>query len=311
MSETTNIEWAQHTGGPYLGCSKVSPGCANCYAWVLMLQRLAAILRKAYKLAGFADWETRPVWGDNAPRVLSKGFWTDVRRINKQHEKSGTRGRWFPSMIDWLDLMPAGIIDQDGNKLDPTSVLADFLGLVHECQSLDFLLLTKRPQNFLLPLMARVLDCVGKREGFPKAGKPSAFGDWLVKWVEGSQVPENVWIGVSVEDQKRADERIPLLLKIPAKVRFLSVEPLLERVKLDVCRHPQHHGEFPSGIHWIIVGGESGPGRRDCGWQAIRDVAEQCVRVHVPVFVKQASALKPGQQGDLPSEIWALKQFPR
>src|SRR5438045_627533 len=113
MSDTTKIQWAEHTGGPYLGCSCVSPGCAFCYAMALALSRLEPIFRRAYKLAGFADWETRPVWGDKATRVLSKGFWTDARRINAKHAKEGTRGRWFPSMIDWLDTMPSGIIDQD------------------------------------------------------------------------------------------------------------------------------------------------------------------------------------------------------
>lgn len=66
MSETTNIEWANHTGGPWMICSKVSEGCRNCYAMLLMLLRLGPLVRKAYKAAGFADWETRPIWGEKA-----------------------------------------------------------------------------------------------------------------------------------------------------------------------------------------------------------------------------------------------------
>lgn len=303
MSESTNIEWAQHTGGPYLGCSKVSPGCSNCYAWVLMLQRLAAILRKAYRLAGFADWETRPVWGDNAPRVLSKGFWSDVRRINKQHEKSGTRGRWFPSMIDWLDTMPAGIIDQDGNKLDPAKVLADFVELAIECKHLDFLLLTKRPENFF-PL----LQTVWRMNAYTQTGQRVA------DWVENNNPPENIWLGVSVEDQKRADERLPLLAQIPARIRFASFEPLLEYVnpKIPVLKQATEGVDAVVGLDWAIIGGESGPNRRDCGVEAICDLADDISFTNgIATFVKQDCAARPGQQGRIPDDVWALKEFPK
>ena len=102
-----------------------------------------------------------------------------------------------------------------------------------------------------------------------------AFATWLKSWLSGTP-PANIWIGVSVEDQKRADERIPLLLTIPARVRFLSVEPLL-----------------------------------DCGVEAIVDVANQCKSAGVPCFVKQDCAAKPGQQGRIPETTWSFKQFPK
>jgi protein gp37 len=272
-------------------CSMVSHGCTNCYAMVLMLTRLGPIIRKAYRLAGFDDWATRPIWGEKATRVLSKGFWANARRINAAHAKAGTRGRWFPSMIDWLDLMPAGIIDQDGNKLDPIAVLADFLNLIADSPDLDWLLLTKRPE-----LCFDRINAATRCPNYKASGR---------LWNLAGCVPHNVWIGVSVEDQKRADERIPLLLQIPAKVRFLSVEPLLEPIRIyDALRC-----DVP--IHWVIVGGESGKDRRDCGVDAICDVARQCVAAGVPCFVKQDSAFKPGQQGRLPADVWALKDFPK
>lgn len=304
MSEKTNIEWANHTGGPWLICSMVSAGCKNCYAMILMLTRLGPLVRKAYKAAGFEDWETRPIWGDKATRVLSKGFWKEARRINAMHAKAGTRGRWFPSMIDFLDTMPAGIIDQDGNKLDPIAVLADLLKLIHNTPNLDWLLLTKRPENFI-----ERLELVLFNESIP------TIEGWLDAWVSGTD-PANVWIGTSVEDQARADERIPLLLQIPAKVRFLSVEPLLEPVNLGLFgtiskdirpNYTLTHQE----INWVIVGGESGKDRRDCGVEAILDVVGQTVAACVPCFVKQDSAFKPGQQGRIPDDVWALKQFPK
>lgn len=505
MSEKTNIAWTDHTGGPWLICSMVSAGCTNCYAMLLMLTRLGPLVRKAYKAAGFKDWETRPIWGDKATRVLSKGFWADAKRINAQHAKAGTRGRWFPSMIDWLDEMPAGIIDQDGNKLDPVAVLADFLKLIHDTPNLDWLLLSKRPENFL-PRLRLVMELVdrkdstgygigneiasstrkgglrgdsGRRTGSGRPGpnmegqetdiRPldgrdkdnpmqaseggigdrrrvssskidarsqasgsssaqaslalllrddsprddrepqerigkqsgqqageSGTGDiqrtappcnksiesetprcerreeseasskrsggdgnaqaarggrkrtaaragirddsqggmgylswsnmealtvfsWLNDWLKGNP-PQNIWLGVSVEDQKRANERIPLLLGIPAKVRFLSIEPLLEHINLKLMSRsfgfPQHitsegHAVgMPQGIHWGIVGGESGANRRDCGPEALCDAARQLVAAGIPCFFKQDSNFKPGQKGRIPDDVWALKQFP-
>lgn len=309
MSEKTNIAWTDHTGGPWMICSMVSAGCTNCYAMVLMLMRLTPMIRRAYKKAGFEDWETRPVWGNKATRVLSKGFWNDARRINAAHAKAGTRGKWFPSMIDWLDLCPSGMIDQEGNKLEPIAVLADFLKLIHDTPNLDWLLLTKRPENF----KDRIRQSISEWQ--KDDARPF---DWPEAWMSG-KAPSNVWIGVSVEDQKRADERIPQLLQIPAKVRFLSVEPLLEKVSLRnwQCENPHEEKRLGDGtdcgpqIDWVIVGGESGTNRRDCGIDAITDVANQCVAAGVPCFVKQDSAFKPGQQGRIPTEIWKLKEFPK
>lgn len=107
----------------------------------------------------------------------------------------------------------------------------------------------------------------------------------------------NVWIGVSCEEQQRASERISLLLQTPAAIRFISAEPLLDEIAL------------PSGLDWVIVGGESGPRFRDCGIGPILGIARQCQRDNVPVFVKQDAHRLPGQQGRIPDEFW-LKQFP-
>jgi protein gp37 len=119
-------------------------------------------------------------------------------------------------------------------------------------------------------------------------------------------------------------------------VRFLSVEPLLQKIdlsKLDCaeacpeCTKPITASAFTAsahcdccvegdepicwgGLHWVIVGGESGGGRRDCGVEAIEGVAEQCVNAGVPVFVKQDCSFRPGQQGRISEDVWKLKQYP-
>lgn len=119
----------------------------------------------------------------------------------------------------------------------------------------------------------------------------------------------NVWLGVSVENQEAADERIPLLLQTPAAVRFLSCEPLLERV--DLNRVPRlSHPCAPSlngrGIGWVIVGGESGPGARPCELAWIRSIVDQCRAAGVPAFVKQLGATPIRQTED--DQLWHIER---
>lgn len=277
MSETTGIEWATHTGGPWLGCSMVSPGCTNCYAMTLAESRLERVFRAAY--AGFTDGATRPVWGDKAPRVITKGFWSDARRLNRKHEKAGTRGRWFPSMIDWLDDMPAGIVDQDGNALNPAQVLGEFLAVVAECQSLDFLLLTKRPENWMQRM----------RWAHQFAGRAK---EWLAAWIaEGDEpfsgaTPSNVWIGTSIEDQDRL-YRHEYLMQIPARLRFWSVEPMLGRI--DPIPAWAEFGK----PDWIISGGESGENARPMSPEWAKSLMQDCWLENIPFFHKQNGEWAP------------------
>ena len=281
----------------------VSPGCTKCYAMLLALARLEHVFRNAYKKAGFSDWQTRPVWGDKATRVKTKGFWKDALRWNTSAAGAAVRPRVFPSMIDWLDECPAGMIDQDGTKLDPIEVLAELLKLIHDTPNLDWLLLTKRPEKFD-DRMGGVANVFGQRSS---AKWDTKMLNWVQAWRRGDAIPTNIWIGASVEDQRRADERIPHLLKIPAKVRFLSVEPMLGPINFPLaapCGYycecdspgvdwPEGHrpGHGLSGIHWMIFGGESGPGARPCNLDWIGDGVRQCRAAGVKVFVKQLGAV--------------------
>lgn len=297
MSEKTNIELATHTASPWFGCSRVSAGCVNCYAEALTLQR------------GWAGW------GDSSPRVRSKGFWKDAYRYNRAAAKAEkenldtclnmefyqplVRPRMFTSLMDWLD------------PKAPIEWLADFLRVIHDCQNLDWLLLTKRPELFL----DRTRAAIACARGLSKPGPDE---------VEAFYNPDNVWMGVTVENQEMADKRIPELLKIPARIKWLSIEPLLGPIDLQRAGaiyenadgdledpNPTLRREWKEGaISWAVVGGESGPKRRDCGVQAIVDIAEQCRVSNVPIFVKQDVGLRPGLQGRIPDKIWALKEYP-
>lgn len=106
--------------------------------------------------------------------------------------------------------------------------------------------------------------------------RPERMGNFMRDFVETFGLLPNLWLGVTVENQKAADERIPLLLQTPAAVRFLSCEPLLGPIALNL-----------QGLHWCIVGGESGLGARPCDIAWIRGVVEQCKDAKVPCFVKQ------------------------
>lgn len=318
MSIDTAISWTDHTGGPFLGCTKVSEGCKNCYAAELANSKspvsFGRIIRKAYKAAGFDDWETRPVWGDNAPRVLTKSFWTDAVKLNTQNAKAGVRTRWFPSLIDWLDDMPAGIIEQAGYSLDVDTVRASFLDLIRRTPHIDWLLLTKRPQNFNRQIVSakQQIECT------------TATVDliaWLGAWLDGTP-PANIWLGATVENQEMADLRIPALLEIPARLRFLSCEPLLGPIDLNrsidlawkksdgggtmTCdfksnlQRYQDNGTFGGklGGLWVICGGESGSKARAMHPDWARSLRDQCATARIPFHFKQHGCFREATSED-------------
>lgn len=121
--------------------------------------------------------------------------------------------------------------------------------------------------------------------------RPYNMQDFIAQWVdEGRQIPDNLWLGVTVENQKCADDRIPVLLGIPAAVRFVSVEPCLEKVNLKLRGYAVSgsiHSTRRIFLRWVIIGCESGPKRRPCNIEWVRDLVEQCKEAGVPVFVKQ------------------------
>lgn len=120
----------------------------------------------------------------------------------------------------------------------------------------------------------------------------------------------NVWLGVSAESQDRFDKRAEVLGSIPAAVRFVSLEPLLGPIDCGNAFDAPPPKSPYGPVGWVIVGGETGPGHRPMDIDWLHSIVLQCVNAHVPVFVKQASAPRPGQQGGIPDDLWAMKQFP-
>ena len=198
------------------------------------------------------------------------------------------------SLADWLD-------DEV-----PIQWFADQLDLIRRTPHLDWLLLTKRPQNWCNQL-ARAMRWMGEEPG----NDYEAALVWTHRWIAG-EAPFNVWVGVTVEDQIRANERIPLLRAIPARVRFLSCEPLLGYINLysalktcwqipgkysDWREAPYSEVEWhrqalvlqgwKPGVDWVIAGGESGPCARPMHPDWARCLRDQCAAVAVPFLFKQ------------------------
>ncbi len=238
------------------------------------------------------------LWGPpkTTERHRTKGAWKDVPALDRAAAREGVRRRLFVSSL--------ADIFEDHPMVAPWR--AEALALLASCANLDVQLLTKRPQNI-------------------RAMVPPA---WLTSW------PSHIWIGTTVEDQKRAVERIPHLLAVPARVRFLSMEPLLEAVDLTrlsyggatlnaLTGHIVGPDDMtPERVSWVIVGGESGPGARpfDLAWA--RSIVAQCREAGVPVFVKQAGdhpmldgervrfgAHHGAHHGEWPADL-RIQQFP-
>lgn len=191
------------------------------------------------------------------------------------------------SMSDWLD-------DEV-----PIEWLSYLLETIHLCPHLDFQLLTKRPQNWSDRLVKARAVIRNKCDGAAGQAKlASACWTMLHAWQQNCIAPNNVWIGTTVEHQEMADQRIPALLTIPAKVRFLSCEPLLGPVNLRCIGHyPQLDAlsgtnmsdQCPAlgKIHWVITGGESGGKARPSHPDWFRFLRDQCAAAGVPFFFKQ------------------------
>jgi protein gp37 len=315
MGVTTGIEWTDATWNPLRGCSRVSEGCRNCYA-----ERVAFRFRgPGQPYEGLAVLRNgQPGWAGKVELVekhlLDPLKWKPViahlpdckRSFDKGNEYCGcTRPRriFVNSMSDLFhELVPDAWIDR-------------IFAVMALCPQHTFQVLTKRPE--------RMRDYLCRREESGPAWRRHAVWNAMASIDEGLGMPEpqwplpNVWLGVSVENQAAADERIPLLLKTPAAVRFVSAEPLLGAVDMtlavDGCpmrgrievgtydtlagswwpalgnADAEYRGrqeELPH-LDWVICGGESGPGARPMHPDWARSLRDQCKAASVPFFFKQ------------------------
>lgn len=213
MATASRIEWTEQTWNPVTGCTKVSPGCKNCYAET-MARRLKAMGASGY----------------------SQGFKLALQpgRLNQPLERRKPT-TWFVNSMS--DLFHAGI---------PDGYIDQVFEVIRQTPQHTYQILTKRSERLPVYFAAR-------------------------------SVPPNVWLGVSVENRKHGKPRIDDLRVVQAAIRFLSIEPLLEDLgALDL-----------SNIHWVIVGGESGPKARPMKPEWARRIRQQCEEAGVAYFFKQ------------------------
>lgn len=284
MSGDTNIEWTDHTFNPWWGCFRLedSPACDNCYA-----RRIA---RRFYP--GEVEWRRL----GNRHVTASETYWEKPSKWNRQAARDDEVRRVFClSMGDFFEDHPY-LWEARARTYD----------LMRETPNLQWLILTKRPEN------------------------------WEEIAPPGCALPDNVGVGVTVENQEMAEKRIPKLLEIPTSLRFVSCEPLLgnvslERYLVDTCdqcgaekRDWQDRmdtmcpfsscgpmgscdGRLSPSVDWVIAGGESGPDARPSHPAWFRSLRDQCQAADVPFFFKQWGAWMPAE-GD-PAE-WAENERP-
>lgn len=314
MAQKTNIEWAEFSWNFLRGCRRVSEGCTNCYAE-----------RQAIRHAGpGGSYEGLAKSTPKGPRWTGDVSFHENILLEPLKRKKPTR--YFVNSMS--DLFYEKVTDEMLDKAFAVMAL---------CPQHTFQCLTKRPERMMeyfarkeklwldMGITEAVRHIDALQSGICHNGKllPHLRENWY--WDQGDLIYEgktplpNVHLGVSVEDQKTADERIPLLLQTPAAVRWVSAEPLIGPVNL--AQMPVAYGVWfncltgayriddgrevvdngkpvrDNRIDWIIAGGESGPGARPCDIAWIRSIVEQCKAAGVPVFVKQVGA-KPYEQAD-------------
>lgn len=293
MADRSAIEWTDTTWNPVAGCSVISPGCTNCYA-MRMAARLEAMGVPIY--AGLTrPSKAGPVWTGavrSATDAITKPLhWRKPRRI------------FVNSMSDLFhEAVPVEVIDQ------VFAVMA--LTRQHSYQ-----LLTKRAERMRAYLTdretwgricAQIVTLAAAR------GMERYDISWPLR---------NVWLGVSVEDQRRADERVPILLDTPAAVRWISAEPLLgpvdvawtlARNRLDIAAGFLRRGHFSPGLErlrpldWVVAGGESGPDARAMHPAWPRGLRDQCAAAGVPFLFKQWGAFRPTEPDDDPEGPYTM-----
>ena len=237
MAKNSQIEWTHHTFNPWWGCTKVSPACDNCYA---------------------ESWSKRTgqdLWGARkGRRFFGEQHWTEPTKWDREARLLRVRRRVFcASMADVFERR--AILNAERTRL---------WKLIEDTPNLDWLLLTKRPQN--IPPMT----------------------PWRNDW------PRNIWIGTSVENQKMVEQRLPYLLRVPAAVRFLSCEPLLGALNL----RPWFKRKDYKQIDWVIAGGESGPHSRPMHPDWAIGLLRQCQNASVPFHFKQWGHWAPAELFD-------------
>lgn len=329
MGEVTNISWCESTFNAWRGCARVSPGCEHCYAekWALRDPTL------------FGHWGTQKNGGTRV--AAAEGQWRMLRKLNAQATGTDTHRVFSASNSDWLEDWQGPMLNANGEilfvtdddlftykpvpvtgvqgmpkdvqdalkagtlyPLQMTHILGRLLMTIEQTRNLEYLLLTKRPENFRQRMLAVMAAC-------PDTEAHAIAGRWL-----DGRPPGNVWAMTTVENQEYAVKRMPALAMIPAVIRGLSVEPMLGPVDLVAAfdeamdENPLIPGSFTSGLceyfNWVICGGESGSGARPFNLNWARRLRDQCFDEGLHFFMKQL-----GDHAGTTDDAGAWTPYPR
>jgi len=279
----SKIEWTDETWNPTTGCSKVSAGCANCY-----------MFREWPRLAG----NPKTDYYGREP--------TDVQTHDKRLDQPL---RWKKPRMIFVNSM-SDLFHEDIPFKFVDKVFAAMALTPHH----TYQVLTKRPERMVEYLSQVTLERMAL--SVPKAmwkiskqiANAAILGNKTLKRKRCSWPLPNVWLGVSVEDQKTADERIPLLLSTPVAIRFVSYEPALGPISIEPYMPNKLWNDLETWrqpeLSWIIVGGESGPKARPSHSDWFRSVRDQCKVSGVPFFMKQMT-----KKAEIPQDL-LIREYP-
>lgn len=301
MAENSKIEWTHHTFNPWEGCEKVSAGCKFCYAE-----------QRDKQYHGGAHWGT-----DGIRKMMSEPYWQKPLRWDRNAQCNCGAAGMRPGECAWCAagcqrprVFCSSLADIFEDRPELEAPRRRLFKLIQATPNLDWLLLTKRPEN-ILRLTYRAIDPTDDPDcEYNIAGEPNGLDV-----AEFGELYPNIWLGTTVENQEMADKRIPELLQVPAAVRFLSCEPLLGPVDLlkafpamgcsrfkdvdETTGEVLADGAGLADIHWVICGGESGPNARPMHPDWARSLRDQCRLAGVPFFFTQWGEYWPGETGRL------------
>lgn len=284
----TKIEWTERTWNPIVGCSIVSPGCTNCYA-MKMAARIERMSPQVWQYRGLTQpSKAGPVWTGDVALAPDRALAEPQRRKKPTMYFVNSMGDLFHEDV-------------------PDEWISRAFYVMAQCPQHTFQILTKRSSN-----MRRVMSDHGFSEDVRTTlriiDNPDQ-GPW--RW----PLP-NVWLGVSAERQREANERIPDLLATPAAVRFVSAEPLLGPIDFAHLSHPAHPHGYVNALRfnecrldWVIVGGESGVGARPMHPEWALSIRDQCAATGVNFFFKQWGAWRQAEATDGP-DVDVLHLYP-
>lgn len=323
MGAQTEISWCDSTHNGWIGCTAISPACDHCYAKAMMDERLH-----------------RVTWGAGQQRVrTSASNWYAPIRWNRtpfgecnacgwRGEIKGADPALSGTPVAALLACPAceasrmsrarrrvfchSLADVFDNEV-PIEWLVDLFDLVRSTPNLDWLLLTKRIGNVASRTEAAI-HWIESRSDWSEDGPRHSLENlrnWLADWMLLHRAPTNVWLGATICNQAEAERDIPKLLATPARLRFLSIEPLLGPISFEGMwvphANPAMHENMLERLDWVIVGGESGPHARPMHPAWVRTLRDQCAAVEIPFFFKQWGEWAP-QVGAV--DGWALDDNP-